>query len=197
MRAGIGVSTERSGRAARRNPQHRARRVRVGGLLVALLIATPAVSAQESPAVGTDSGGRPVSEAERVTRANKLIGGIMSPFCPGLTLANCPSVYADTLRVSVRARVLAGESPDSIVESLVAAFGEGIRGAPRARGFGLALWAMPLVALGLGGIGVIWWLRVRGVQARPALVTDGPDGGAPAPTPAELAGLEDVMRRFP
>lgn len=64
-----------------------------------------------------------------VTRATRLFSSLMSPFCPGLTLANCPSVYAETLRVSVRDRLAAGEHPDSVVESLVAAFGERVRGA--------------------------------------------------------------------
>jgi cytochrome c-type biogenesis protein CcmH len=162
-------------------------------LLTAALVTT-AVAPQRPEAAGTDSAGRAAPGAEQVTQANKLMGSIMSPFCPGLTLADCPSAYADTLRASVRARVLAGESPDSIVESLVAAFGEGVRGAPRARGFGLALWGTPLVALGLGGIGLIWWLRTRGAPAaRPVS-----DPGAPAPqlSPADVARLEDTLRRY-
>jgi len=84
---------------------------------------------------------------------------MMSPFCPGLTLETCPSVYADTLRVSVRARFAAGEDPSAIEESLVAAFGEGVRGVPKAHGIGLVLWALPPVAVGVSFIALVWWLR--------------------------------------
>jgi cytochrome c-type biogenesis protein CcmH len=73
--------------------------------------------------------------------------------------------------VSVREGLDAGETPDSIVESLVAAFGKGVRGAPRATGLGLLLWALPAVVLGVGGIAVLWWLRGWGVRALPVPVT--------------------------
>ena len=163
----------------------------VPALIVALL-AAPAVSAQEprSPAAGlTPDTSAP---AHDVTRANQLLGTIMSPFCPGLTLATCPSVYAETLRVSVRARLDAGETPDSIVESLVAAFGEGVRGAPKALGLGLALWVLPVVALGAGGLGLVWWLRKRSVGLGPA--HDGHSPSPPGLTPEELAQLAAARR---
>lgn len=57
-------------------------------------------------------------------------------------------------------------APDSLVASRVAAFGEGIRGAPRAAGLGLGPWALPAVVVGAGGIAVMWWAanpgRARG-----------------------------------
>jgi cytochrome c-type biogenesis protein CcmH/NrfF len=102
-------------------------------LLAASVAVAAAAEAQEARVPAGDTADRPAAAAHDVTRATQLLGTVMSPFCPGLTLANCPSVYAETLRVSVRARLDAGEAPDSIVESLVAPFGEGIRGAPRAR----------------------------------------------------------------
>ncbi|HEX9727096.1 MAG TPA: cytochrome c-type biogenesis protein CcmH [Gemmatimonadales bacterium] len=107
--------------------------------LLSTVLAAASVSAQVPGAEPTDSTLRAAPPSSDVTEANKLLGTLMSPFCPGLTLANCPSAYAETLRVSVRGRLDAGEEPDSIVESLVAAFGEGMRGAPRAAGLGLVL----------------------------------------------------------
>ncbi len=127
--------------------------------------------------------------AQDLTRANRLLGTLMSPFCPGLTLANCPSPYAETLRVSIRTRLDAGEAPDSIVASLVAAFGEGIRGAPPARGIGLALWVLPVAGVAVGGIALLWWLRC--IRARAAVTADGGPGGPPRElTPADRARLD-------
>ncbi len=157
-------------------------------------MAASAVAPQEPRASAADLPLDTVPVARDVTRANQLLGTVMSPFCPGLTLANCPSVYAETLRVSVRARLAAGESPDSIVESLVAAFGEGVRGAPKAQGLGLALWALPLLALGAGGMGLAWWLRTRGVRAGPTPADDRGSATPPSLTPEERARLEAARR---
>ena len=166
--------------------------MRIRGLLAAALVAASGAAAQEPrPSVDSMQRAAPVGD---VTRANRLFGTLMSPFCPGLTLANCPSVYAETLRVSVRERLDAGEPPEQVVESLVAVFGEGIRGAPRSRGLGLLLWTLPFIALGAGGFGLAWRLNRRG--ARPAGIPPGAicRSPAPAPTPEELARLEVALR---
>ena len=161
-------------------------------LLAASAVVASAAEAQEARVPAGDTTARPAATVHDVTRATQLLGTVMSPFCPGLTLANCPSVYAETLRVSVRARLDAGEEPDSIVESLVAAFGEEIRGAPRARGLGLVLWALPLVALLAGGLGVAWWLRRS--SRRTPLVPAGGDMAGVGLTPAETARLAAALR---
>jgi cytochrome c-type biogenesis protein CcmH len=157
-------------------------------VLIIALLAAPAVSAQEprGPAAGPTLD--TVAPAQDVTRANQLLGTIMSPFCPGLTLATCPSPSADTLRLSVRERLAAGESEDAIMESLVAVYGERVRGAPKPRGLGLVLWALPVVALAAAGIGLAWWLRSH---TGPELVPPDNRGAAPGSfTPDELARLE-------
>jgi cytochrome c-type biogenesis protein CcmH len=164
----------------------------VSALLSAMLAVYPA-TAQTPGVVPADSPSRGGPLGSDVTQANKLLGTLMSPFCPGLTLATCPSVYAETLRVSVRQRLDAGETPDAIEESLVAAFGESIRGAPRAAGLGLVLWALPAIVLGAGGIVVLLWLRTRGVRAAPAPSPAANHAGSVA-TPADLARLEAELR---
>jgi cytochrome c-type biogenesis protein CcmH len=169
---------------------------RQGAMVSALLwavMAASSLSAQSPGAAPVDWTLRTDPQGGDVTQANKLLGALMSPFCPGLTLANCPSVYAETLRVSVRERLDAGEAPDSIVESLVAAFGEGIRGAPRAAGLGLVLWALPAIVLGAGGIVVLLWLRTRGVRGAPTPPLAANHAGSVA-TPADLARLEAELR---
>jgi cytochrome c-type biogenesis protein CcmH len=157
-------------------------------LILGIVSAASSASAQQ-PGLPAAPAADTTVLAQDVTRANRLLGTLMSPFCPGLTLANCPSPYAETLRVSIRARLDAGERPDSIVESLVAAFGEGIRGAPPARGMGLALWILPVAAVVAGGVALLWWLRHRSVlELAPP---DGRPGGLPGElTPEDRARLE-------
>lgn len=111
-------------------------------LVVVLLLGAAGVGAQQDPRT------RVSPDAYRVAR------DIMSPFCPGMTLAECPSEKAVKVRREIAARLEAGESPDAIVEWLVARYGEEVRGAPAPRGIALALWVVP-AAMGLGLIAML------------------------------------------
>lgn len=71
------------------------------------------------------------------TAASRLFNSTMSPFCPGLLLANCPSPQAGVLRDTIRAWIAAGVPADSIRAVLLARYGEEVRATPPARGFGL------------------------------------------------------------
>ncbi len=91
--------------------------------------------------------------------ARQIIDGSMSPYCPGLTLASCPSPSADSLRRAIIDRVKAGESRSSIMSSLTAHYGDAIRSAPDTTGFGLVGWLMPFVLLAAGGLWMHRWIR--------------------------------------
>lgn len=98
-----------------------------------------------------------VRETPPIARA--IIDGSMSPFCPGLTLAACPSPTADSLRRAIIARVESGETREHLVADLEATYGDEIRAAPQATGFGLVGWAVPALALLVAGISVFRWMR--------------------------------------
>jgi cytochrome c-type biogenesis protein CcmH len=157
-----------------------------------MLITVVGLSAQEPLARGAEQARDTIAIGHDLTQATQLFGSLMSPFCPGLTLATCRSAQAETLRVWIRTRLEAGEPPDAIVQSLVATYGEGIRGAPRARGLGLALWLLPVASLGVGGVALLWWLRAHAAETEPA----GQSGGVPPPalTAADRARLEAERR---
>lgn len=119
------------------------------------------------------------------TRANDLYGEIMSPFCPGRTLANCPSPQAATMRGVVRQQLAAGMSEDEIVDSLYGVYGEIVLGSPRAEGIGILAWVMPAAFL-LLGVGLLAaWLRSAG--RRTAVQAPVPP---PALNPEEQARLD-------
>jgi cytochrome c-type biogenesis protein CcmH len=87
------------------------------------------------------------SPTERRPSAYALSYEIMSPFCPGLTLAACPSSQAQDLREQIARRVEAGETHEAIMRDLVSRYGAGVRAAPEATGSGLVVWLLP-IALG-------------------------------------------------
>jgi len=81
---------------------------------------------------------------------------IMSPFCPGLTLAACPSPAAEHLRTEIKTRMAAGESSDAIERDLITRYGERVRAMPPAGD------ALPLgIGRGLGRSGRMGPVSVR------------------------------------
>lgn len=132
-----------------------------------------AVVAQDTLSPGPVAPRYPV---EVEAQASRIFHSLMSPFCPGLLIANCPSPGAAELKDRVRDLLAAGITPDSVQRLLYAVYGDELRASPPARGFGLLAWLAPGLALLGGCIGLFWWLR------RP---TGGPRGPAPPTTPLD------------
>ena len=123
------------------NRSRRAALVLVGfGLALAALLVVPAARA---------------SEGWAYQMANEL----MSPFCPGRSVADCPSPQAQTLRMWLIVQESAGRSRADVEAELVSRYGETILGAPRARGFGLTAYTIPVAAAVAGALLLSWFLR--------------------------------------
>jgi cytochrome c-type biogenesis protein CcmH len=124
------------------------------------------------------------------TEASKIFNSAMSPFCPGLTIANCPSPDAKELRETIREQLAAGMPRDSVEKLFYAAYGDEYRGTPPTSGLGLVAWVVPGLGLVVGAIGLVWWLRRRGrPQEGAAAATPGLDADAEARLERELAEL--------
>ncbi len=94
---------------------------------------------------------------------------LMCPVCAGQTVAESNSPLAQQMREQIRVRLLRGESHDEIIAYFVSQFGESVLAAPPKRGVGLALWLAPVVALAIGVIVMIRYLRrITGRPASPA-----------------------------
>jgi cytochrome c-type biogenesis protein CcmH len=155
-----------------------------------LLVAVLLPLAVAAPAIRAQLPGDTVVQGPDDTEAQRIFTSLMSPFCPGLTVAACPSPGADEIRQEVRRRLGRGESRAAIVDALVSVYGEQLLGAPPAKKWGLALWIPPAVILLAGGTLLTLWLRRRGAprEAVPSVVT--------ATDPADRARLEAALRDF-
>ena len=91
--------------------------------------------------------------------ADNFSKDLMSPFCPGRTLPDCPSPQAYELRVWIRQQEAAGRSLDAVKAELIAEFGVPILGRPPARGFGLAAYLIPAVVFLVGAALVVVFFR--------------------------------------
>jgi cytochrome c-type biogenesis protein CcmH/NrfF len=93
---------------------------------------------------------------------------LMSPYCPGRTLATCPSPQAAELVQWIVMQEAAGVSRDQVVEMLIARFGEDILGAPPAKGITLWAYIFPVLAFLVGGGAAFLVLRrIVGAGAAP------------------------------
>jgi len=80
-----------------------------------------------------------------------LAGELMSPYCPGRTLASCPSPQAAELVQWMVVQEAGGATREQIIEMLVERFGEEILGAPPAKGITLWAYVVPILGFVLGG----------------------------------------------
>ena len=134
--------------------------------LLAVLVAlcTPAAAAGASEEVAQ--------------RAHSMARDVMSPFCPGRTLADCPSPDAAALREQIRAMLQDGVSEERVRSQLREQYGDIVVGVPR----GAVGWALPGVLLALG-VGVLIY-ALRRLSASPET--------APAPVNAALEAELDA-----
>jgi cytochrome c-type biogenesis protein CcmH/NrfF len=86
--------------------------------------------------------------------ASRISSEVMSPFCDGVTLHDCPSAEADELRREIATWARAGMSEQAILDRLEREYGV-VRGTPD----NAVAWILPgLAALG-GAVGVLLLAR--------------------------------------
>jgi cytochrome c-type biogenesis protein CcmH/NrfF len=115
--------------------------------------------------------------------AYKVSNELMSPYCPGRTLSACPSPQADELRMWLIVQEASGRSREDVEAELFERWGEVLRAAPLAEGFGMTAYVFPVIAFLAGGVVVAVFLRRQ---------TRAPANPAPA-APASDPELERVI----
>lgn len=107
----------------------------------------------------------PVHAANPEDIANDVAQEVMSPFCDGVTLHDCPSRAALDLRDDIEEWARAGWSKARIMDELEEQFGPRIHATPQSSQ-GLAAWVLPGAALVAGLIAAAVlaarWSRRRG-----------------------------------
>lgn len=129
-----------------------------------LAVLVPACGADLPPEAAELASREAAAMAEALhPEASEAISKLRSPYCPGFMLEVCPTSDAEALRDSLQAGALAGLGADSLVEWMVATYGEEYRALPKTSGSGLLAWLIPPGALLLGlGLVVIALRRLKG-----------------------------------
>ncbi len=100
-----------------------------------------------------------VSAASLDDRVHAVARQLMCPVCEGQTVAESDSALAREMRTIIRQKLQAGEPPDQIVRYFVGQFGEGVLAEPRPAGVSLILYAAPPLALIVGLIIAVVFIR--------------------------------------
>jgi len=105
---------------------------------------------------------------------------LMCPVCQGQTVAESDSALAGEMKVIIRQKLEAGETPDQILHYFVGQFGDSVLAEPRPRGAAFILYLAPPLGLAAGvAIAVAAIRRWRGRAAR---LDSNPDSPARPPT---------------
>ena len=115
---------------------------------------------------------------------------LMSPFCPGRTIADCSSPQAESLRLWMIVQEAAGRTSDDVEEELLAKYGDIMRPAPRTDGFGIAAYLFPVAAFLAGGVFIAFYLR-RQTRAAGSDASSNQTGPDAPPLEPELERILD------
>ncbi len=151
-------------------------------IVVALVLigAAPAFAVQPDEVL-TD----PALEA----RARALSKELRCMVCQNQSIDDSDAPLARDLRLLVRERLAAGDSDTKVIDFLTARYGEFVLLRPRFGAGTALLWLAPLIALVLGGLGVVVAMRRR--RAQP----ESPDAAEPVLTAAERARITELLGR--
>lgn len=146
----------------------------------AVVIGLALASVAATPVYSQPSG----DELDR--RSVQVYQQVLSPFCPGRSLNDCPSSKAHELKLEMRQQLEQGVPPEVVVEDVVRRFGEQYRAVPQYAGFGKLVWLVPLGFL-VGG--ALWAFSLaRGSRTGGSDVKISDD--LKKEIEAELAGME-------
>ena len=91
--------------------------------------------------------------------ARQLESRLIAPCCWRAPVSEHYSEAADNIRTTIRDMLAKGSGEKEIIEFYTAQYGDRILSAPPAKGFSLLSWVLPFVALALGGIGLLLFIK--------------------------------------
>jgi cytochrome c-type biogenesis protein CcmH len=89
-------------------------------------------------------------------RVNEIAKQLNCPTCAGINLADCRTKTCEQWREQIGELVVDGYSDQEVLDYFSTRYGDQVLQEPPVRGFSLALWVLPVIALVVGGI----WLAI-------------------------------------
>lgn len=147
----------------------------------------------------------PTLSPEQEAVAQRIFNELISPCCWTTTVAQHGSGAAPRIQAEVRVMLAQGKNHDQIIEHYVEQFGERILAEPAKKGFNLAAYVVPYLALALGAVAVVMVFRRnryrRGLSSAAAPTASGqtpaskPDAPGPASADDYRKRIEEELKR--
>lgn len=131
---------------------------------------------------------RDVAAETDAERAHRIATGLRCPFCSGESIAEAQSSVGNDLRAFIDEQIASGMSDDEIFDYYVSVYTERVLLAPPLLGWGLVLWALPLLLLA-GGLYAVLRRRRRSDPAA-AIASEAALEDARTAVAVDLADLE-------
>lgn len=116
-------------------------------LLLLMMAAAPAVAAAQA---GAPTTGADVAETQLERDVRALASELRCPVCQGLSLQDSPSELSQEMKDVIRTQLAEGRTPEEVKAYFVSKYGEWILMEPKAQGFNLAVYLLPVVGLVAG-----------------------------------------------
>jgi cytochrome c-type biogenesis protein CcmH len=123
---------------------------RAGAVLALAVLAAAWTAAAQQAAPNDQQRADSVLDA----RTSAVAAQLRCPVCQGLSIQESPSELSQQMRDLVKEQLRAGKTPDEVKAYFVSKYGEWILLEPKARGFNILVYALPVLVV-VGGIGVI------------------------------------------
>lgn len=107
-----------------------------------------------------------ITDTALEARTSAVASQLRCPVCQGLSIQDSPSDLSRSMRAVVRDQLAQGKSPEEVKAYFVSKYGEWILLQPKASGFNLLAYAVPLLVV-IGG-GLVILLAVRRWTSRDA-----------------------------
>lgn len=151
--------------------------MRLVSLIVLALLAVAPVHAFTAPQPDEQ-----MDDAILEARARGLYRDLRCVVCQSQSIDESNAPLAADMRAIVRERLLAGDSDAEVRAWLQTRYGDYVLMSPPVQGNTILLWLFPVLALGGGGVAIIFFLRGQSARA---------DAPLDADEAAELARLRD------
>lgn len=103
-------------------------------------------------------------------RVNEIAHLLMCPVCQGQSVAESNSNLAQDMRQIIRKQLEEGKSKEEVIAYFVNRYGETILASPPPKGVNWLLWALPALAIVIGGLGIGIYLHKTGKGGQSASV---------------------------
>lgn len=121
-------------------------------VVLALLWGSTGLLVSESPIRVASVAARiaQVSDTALEARVRAVASELRCPVCQGESIQDSPAVLAQEMRAVVREQLAAGRTPDEVKAYFVDKYGEWILLRPKAHGWNVLVYVLPVVALLIG-----------------------------------------------